>query len=66
LIEKSGTKLIPPNQLQDDEVHFAKFEGMFPDFEFSPMAIMSKMKDMNIKEWTITDFDNFLKGNPHV
>ena len=59
------TRLMRP----EEEIHFVKFEGKLPTIELS----MATVKDQNnfkkmleIEDWTITDFDNCLLGNPHV
>ena len=33
---------------------------------FKIMSQMGKTQDLKFNEWTITDFDNFLNGNPHI
>lgn len=58
----------------DKEVHFMKVEAEVEKFELGLRAIgelfqRMKSKDFgagDFREWTIVDFDNCLKGNPHV
>lgn len=66
LIDKNGDKIISSSNEKDYEVHFLRFEGLYPNFEFTPSTMMSKMRDFDILDWTITDVDDFLKGNPHI
>ena len=53
------------------ETHFVRFEGKLNpvDVEFKSMLLAREVlegisKTMRIEEWTITDFDGKLKGNP--
>ena len=68
LLSKSngGSKLISNDQLRDEELHFVKFEGAYPEFEFSPDALKKSLTSFNFRDWTIVDFDDTLKGNPHI
>lgn len=67
LIDSAASdKLIPKNKLMDDEIHFVKFEGFYPTFELSPESIKKGMMNHSFRDWTIVDFDNFLKGNHHT
>lgn len=66
LFSKTGDKLISNKDAKDEEVHFVKFEGMYPEFELSPDALRKSMQNFAFSDWTIVDFDNFLKGNPHI
>ena len=61
-----GSKLIPTGKEYDDEVHFVKFEGMYPEFEVSLESIQKGMTTSGFSDWTIVDFDNFLQGNNHL
>ena len=62
-------KFLTPSRINDDEIHFVKFEGRVPPIELS-MAAMKNTETLQkltqIEDWTITDFDNCLNGNPHV
>jgi hypothetical protein len=67
--ENSSDKLVPANKQMEDEIHFVKFEGFYPTFELSPENLMKGANALSTKEfrdWTIVDFDNYLKGNPHL
>ena len=57
------------SKINDDEIHFVKFEGRLPALELSLATAKDQMnikKLAEIEDWTITDFDNCLDGNPHV
>ncbi len=67
LVEPSGQKLILPGNTRDEEVHFVKFEGIYPDFEISRQNMGRPIGDAyEFKDWTIVDIDNYLKGNSHI
>ena len=59
-------KLIPRSKELEDEIHFVKFEGFYPSFELTLEAMSGAVKNKEFKDWTIVDFDYFLKGNPHI
>ena len=52
------------------ETHFMRFEGTLKPIKFQLDSISKMMdniaKELEIEDWTITDVDNFLKGNPHT
>lgn len=66
--ESSSTteSLIPASRKTDDEIHYVKFEGFYPEFELSPESLKRGMTNLEFKDWTIVDFDNYLKGNSHL
>ena len=66
LFSKDGSKLISNDAMRDEEVHYVKFEGAYPEFEFSPESLKKSLSTFNFKDWTIVDFDNYLQGNPHI
>lgn len=43
-----------------------KFEGAYPEFEFNPQNLKESLTTFNFRDWTIVDFDDKLKGNPHI
>lgn len=61
---------------EDKEVHFLKIEAEVEKFELGLQAITKLfqrvrnkefgMSSLNFQDWTIIDFDNCLKGNPHI
>ena len=51
---------------RDEEYHFVKFEGCLPPVEMSESAFRKLSENFQIQDWTITDFDNYLQGNPHI
>ncbi len=59
-------KLIYQGNPEDDEYHFIKFEGKLPPLEMSMHALKNMALNFELSDWTITDFDNCLEGNPHV
>lgn len=50
----------------DNEFHFVKFEGCLPPIEMNMEAIKKVASNFELHDWTITDFDNCLSGNPHI
>lgn len=57
------------------EYHFVRFEGQYKPLEVTLLDIKTKgwskfqqeiSKQFEIENWTITDFDGFLNGNPHI
>ena len=53
------------------EVHFVQFEGIHQTYKFDSGLIgqlwrMYRMKAWVIDNWTITDFDHHLSGNPII
>jgi hypothetical protein len=55
-------------------VHFLRIEGIIKEVEFSSgftevfdlRKAIGITEETTVKEWIITDFDHYLKGNPHV
>ena len=45
------------------EYHFAKFEAEVKGIKVDK-SINESLKNIKIGDWVITDFDNYLKGNP--
>ncbi len=72
LIDKDGLSLIPSNEIMQDEVHFLRFESVVNEYTISFKTIWQLLKEMKnrpplqFSNWTITDLDDFLKGNPHI
>ena len=64
-----ATKLIATGEEKDIETHFLTMEGWIPDIEVTQNDLETgkwwKNHEM-FQDWTITDFDNILKGNPHI
>ena len=64
-----GKPLIPPDRVDEPEVHYLQFEGennRFPLGKGIFKAIWRRWRgqDLHYKEWTLTDLDNCLGGNP--
>jgi hypothetical protein len=65
----SPSTLIPTSKSVDDELHFLRFEGFYPTFEFAPETFMKgpgALDTLQFRDWTIVDFDDYLKGNGHL
>ena len=43
LFDKSRNQIISNNMATNEEVHFVKFEGIYPEFEFSPEALKKSL-----------------------
>ena len=53
------------------EIHYVQFEGVHASYPMDFSLIknlfsMYRKKNLVIKDWTITDFDYCLKGNPII
>lgn len=66
LVEADGERMIPKNKETDEEVHYVKFEGLNDKFKIDPANLLKTSQQFEFKDWTITDFDDFLKGNPSL
>lgn len=70
--ENPEEKLIPEHKLKENEVHFLKIEGIKAHSDPGTFGGLLKIKtsigleEMGISDWTITDLDDHLKGNPHI
>ena len=61
-------------RLLKPEVHFLTMEGSIGTVNTASMTDMVKdvrsfsniETDITVTNWTIVDFDNYLKGNPHI
>lgn len=65
----NSSSLIPTTRTIDDELHFVKFEGFYPTFEFTPETLLKGaggLGTLEFRDWTIVDFDDYLKGNEHI
>lgn len=71
-IGRKGESLIPKEELEQEEVHFLRFESTVQTFEISFSTIfklfkdIAKTPDLKFSDWTLTDIDVHLNGNPHV
>ena len=67
---KDGTSII--KNPDEKEFHFVQFEGLVENYQVSIKQIarliteFSKNAELKFQEWTITDLDHHLNGNPHV
>ena len=48
-----------------NEFHYLQFEGKLPSIKPTRESIRNYMFDFEVDNWTITDIDNFMKGNKH-
>ena len=62
LLNKNG-KVNQVNDPKSEEIHFIKFEGVMPRRTKEEKQFLRQLWDF--ENWTITDFDNYLEGNPH-
>ena len=72
IIDKDGTPMISEDQNDEKEVHFVKFETVTDRMQLG-LGIFSKLfkrifvpQKLEFERWYITDFDDCLKGNPHI
>ena len=68
LINKSGQELITGVETLDKEVHYLQMEGIHMEYTvglkaFAELFKMFRKRSLVLKNWTITDFDDYLKGN---
>ena len=73
LIDHAGKSLIPESEKEDDEVHFIKLECTLTKYQIDLRTIfkmlkelITRSKDLQFSDWTVTDFDHYLNGNPHI
>ena len=62
----TGESVIEKSRRPDHEIHFVRIEGRHPPINLSMDGLKDAAKLVEIENWTITDFDNCLGGNPHV
>ena len=65
-LKEVDKQLIPKTKEIDDEIHYVKFEGFYPTFELSQESLKNGPLNLEFRDWTIVDFDDFLKGNNHL
>jgi hypothetical protein len=71
-IYKDGIGLIKDHEKDDEEVHFVRFESVVQAYEIRMGSILRLFKelikkpDLQFSNWTITDIDQHLNGNPHI
>ena len=71
-IDKDGKGLIPEKEKEYEEVHFLKMESKVCEYEIRFGTILKLIKemankpDLKFSDWTLTDFDLQLNGNPHI
>ena len=71
---KSGDQYPRMDDREEKEVHFLRMEGVLADLDVSQsMWGFKKVIDKaspdpyaQVSDWTIVDFDDFLRGNPHI
>ena len=70
----TGKLLLQPGELPEKEVHFLLMEGIVGTANLAESIWNARSLFQygtpnaanEVKDWTIVDFDNFLKGNPHA
>ena len=71
ITSNEGERLVPDDKLLEPEVHFMQFEATTVHYPIS-LAFFKVLwrnrssQPINFQNWTFTDFDNFLKGNPFL
>lgn len=69
---QNGESLIPESERDDEEIHYIKFESVISSYEIRITTLFKLLREMVMRpsltfgEWVITDFDNYLKGNPLI
>jgi hypothetical protein len=69
---RDGTYLINQEDHMKDEIHFMRLESVVNSFEIRFSTVFKLLKEiftkpeLKFESWVITDFDNFLNGNPHI
>ena len=71
LINTNSQALISQEMVSEKEVHYVQFEAIHRTYECNFNAIpqlwhASRSNALILKDWTITDFDYYLKGNPII
>lgn len=70
LVDKEGNSLV--QDPMEKETHYIKFESVANRYPLSFKTVwkliteLGKTNDLTFEDWTITDFDNCLNGNPHI
>ena len=70
--KSSGEKMLPDKD--PSEVHFLKMEGVLGSADISKSIwsfkslfdLMMPSAKNSVSDWTLVDFDHFLRGNPHI
>lgn len=75
LVDPQGNGLLSEEEKTDRISHYLRFESEFMKEEFT-FENASKLneglkqgvipEDVRMKDWTVTDLDDFLEGNPHI
>jgi hypothetical protein len=77
---EQSLSLLRETDYEDDEIHYIKIEGVFHSFKMESIfqTLMKQMRATSqfdgpiakklemIDNWTITDLDFCLKGNPYI
>jgi len=71
IVDPHGVPLINKGSIDIPEIHFPQFESIAKEVELDIKKLSTLIKSgMNsspeFKDWTLTDFDSYLNGNPHA
>ena len=64
--------MIAEDNSDEPEVHFVKFETITDRWDLGYKMIFQAFRkyfskpELKFERWYVTDFDNCLKGNPHI
>ena len=69
--DPEGNVMIEDGDQYDKEYHYVQFESVAAKIDAKLSALMELRKkfmnfDLEFDDWTITDLDNELLGNPHL
>ena len=72
-LDRQSAPLMGADDADDTEVHYIRLEGKVADLDMSRLWTgWSQLKEYvdvqphhKVSDWCITDFDDFLRGNPH-
>lgn len=71
LTTEKGDELISGADKETKEVHYIQLEGIHHEYTagiraFYDLWVMYRKRSLELKNWTVTDFDFCLKGNPPI
>lgn len=71
IVDPHGVRLVNEGFLDIPEIHFPQFESIAKEVELDIKKLSALIKEgmnssLEFKDWTLTDFDSYLNGNPHA
>ena len=73
LVYPDGRSLIEEHERDQYEVHYVQMESIISSYDIKLSTIIKLLgeifksnRKLSFSEWTVTDFDHFLQGNPHI